>query len=299
VNRILVIGDLLTDRYRFLNPLRSDPANNAALVVESEREEMVDGGAGNLVRNIKSLCESDVHFYYTGERFPIKIRYYVDGQFVLREDEDDTVTHDAKVIDELISSIEPNDLVVISDYHKGTVEREDVVHIIEKSREVENVTVFVDTNFVYPEHKNADWLKINLKTAQECVDETNENIAKIISKNNNCNVVITKGDAGFVTYLKDLEQTISFTKDENKSFVDSIGAGDAFLAGFVSYVSQHNTAGLPALIYADVVAHLSTSHLGTIDIVTADMADEEYRNSKTPVKQEGDTLYVHRSSDNV
>ena len=66
---------------------------------------MVDGGAGNLVRNIKSLCESDVHFYYTGERFPIKIRYYVDGQFVLREDEDDAVTHDAKVIDELISSI--------------------------------------------------------------------------------------------------------------------------------------------------------------------------------------------------
>ena len=56
MNRILVIGDLLTDRYRFLKPLRSDPANNAALVVESEREEMVDGGAGNLVRNLESLC---------------------------------------------------------------------------------------------------------------------------------------------------------------------------------------------------------------------------------------------------
>lgn len=299
MNRILVIGDLLTDRYRFLRPLRSDPANSAALVVESEREEMVDGGAGNLVRNIKSLCETDVHFSYTGERFPTKIRYYIGDQFLLREDEDDAVTHDSKVIDELIDLIEPNDLVVISDYHKGTVEREDVVRIIEKSREVENVTVFVDTNFVYPEHKNADWLKINLKTAQECVDGISENIAKIISKNNNCNVIITKGDVGFVTYLKDLEQTISFTKDKNKSFIDSIGAGDAFLAGFLSYISRYNTGELPALIYADIVAHLSTSHLGTLDVVTVEMADEEYSNAKTSIKEEGDTLYVHRSIDNV
>ena len=74
MKRILVIGDLLTDRYRFLKPLRSDPANNAALVVEGEREEMVDGGAGNLVRNLESLCGEEVHFFYAGERFPIKIR---------------------------------------------------------------------------------------------------------------------------------------------------------------------------------------------------------------------------------
>ena len=59
MNRILVIGDLLTDRYRFLKPLRSDPANNVALVVENEREEIVDGGAGNLVRNL--LCSIFSH----------------------------------------------------------------------------------------------------------------------------------------------------------------------------------------------------------------------------------------------
>ena len=56
MSRILVIGDLMVDRYRFFKPLRSDPANNVALVVESVREEIVDGGAGNLVRNLKSLC---------------------------------------------------------------------------------------------------------------------------------------------------------------------------------------------------------------------------------------------------
>ena len=65
--------------------------------------------------------------------------------------------------------------MVISDYHKGTVERDQMLSVLlKRSREVENVTVFVDTNFVYPEHKNADWLKINLKTAQECVDKTDK-----------------------------------------------------------------------------------------------------------------------------
>jgi bifunctional ADP-heptose synthase (sugar kinase/adenylyltransferase) len=299
VKRILVIGDLLTDRYRFLKPLRSDPANNAALVVEGEREEMVDGGAGNLVRNLESLCGEEVHFFYAGERFPIKIRYYVDGQFLLREDEDDAVTHDEKVIDEFVDFIEPEDLVIISDYHKGTVEQEDVVRIIKRSREVDNVTVFIDTNFVYAEHKNADWLKINLKTAQECVNKTDKNIAKTISKISNSNVIVTKGAGGFVTYLKDLEQTICFTKDVNKSFIDPIGAGDTFLAGFVSYMARHNAGELPALVYADIVAHLSTSQLGTIDVVTAAMADKEYRDAKTSMKEEEDTLYVHRTIDNV
>ena len=99
MNRILVIGDLLTDRYRFLKPLRSDPANNVALVVESEREEEVDGGAGNLMRNLKSLCGEDVHFWYgTGKEKPTKIRYYVEDRFILREDKDDVIKHDENVI---------------------------------------------------------------------------------------------------------------------------------------------------------------------------------------------------------
>ena len=297
MNRILVIGDLLTDHYRFLKPLRSDPANNVALVVESEREEMVDGGAGNLVRNLKSLCGEDVHFFYTGERFPIKIRYYVEGRFLLREDEDDAVTHDEKVIDEFVDLIEDNDFVIISDYHKGTIERADIVHIISRCDELENVTTFADTNHVFPEHQGVGWLKINLETAKGCIRSpslSEPNMARIISEKNNSNVIITKGEDGFIAYLKELDQLIIFTKDKNKDFVDAIGAGDTFLAGFVSYFARYNTGELPALVYADIVAHLSTSQLGTIDVVTAESADKEYKNAKTSIKEEEDTLHVYR-----
>ena len=299
MNRILVIGDLLTDHYRFLKPLRSDPANNVALVVESEREEMVDGGAGNLVRNLKSLCGEDVHFWYgTGKEKPTKIRYYVEDRFILREDRNDIIEHDEDIIDELVDLIEDDDFVIISDYHKGTIEGADIVRIIGRCDELENVIVFADTNHVFPEHHGVSWLKINLETAKGCIRSpslSEPNMARIISEKNNSNVIITKGEDGFIAYLKELDQLIVFTKDKNKSFVDAIGAGDTFLAGLVSYLARHNTGELPALVYADIVAHLSTSQLGTLDVVTAEVADEEYKNAKTSIKEEEDTLHVHRT----
>jgi sugar/nucleoside kinase (ribokinase family) len=124
-------------------------------------------------------------------------------------------------------------------------------------------------------------------------------MAKIIARKNNSNVIITQGETGFVAYLKEMERLVIFTKDKNKNFVDAIGAGDTFLAGFVSYLAKNNTGELPALVYADIVAHLSTSQLGTIDVVTAESADKEYKNAKTFIKEVEDTLHVHRTIDNV
>ena len=299
MNRILVIGDLLIDRYRFLRALRSDPANKVALVVESIREEQVDGGAGNLAQNIKSLCGEEPYFYYSGERFPTKIRYYIEDRFILREDRDDIISHDEEVIKNLIGDIESEDFVIISDYHKGTLERADIVKIIERCKKVKNVTVFVDTNYVYPEHENVDWLKINLKTAKECVESFSKDTAEKISQMNNSNVVITQGEKGFTAYLKDSKTNIVFTKDKNESCVDAIGAGDTFLAGLVSYLAKYDEADLPALIYADIVAHLSTQKLGTIDVVDVDEADTEYKNAKTSIEELEDSIYVHRTIDNV
>jgi len=302
MNRILVIGDLITDRYRFLKSLRSDPANDSALVVERIRQESVKGGAGFLVRNLESLCSTKVNFFHAPHfrSLPMKTRYYVEDKFILREDKGDNIKHEERIIDGFINYIFPKDFVIISDYHKGTLNHEDIFRIIKKCREVGDVTIFVDTNYVYPAHENVDWLKINLKTAKEYINKPDKDIAKIISEKNNSNVIITKGEDGHIAYLKDLEQSIFFTKDKNKNFVDAIGAGDTFLAGFVSYLARHNTGELPALVYADIVSHLSTSQLGTIDVVTAEVADEEYKNAKTSMEGiQEDVLHVHRTINNV
>ena len=285
----------MVDRYRFFKPLRSDPANDVALVVECEKQVDVDGGAGNLVRNLESLCEKEVNFFhYCGENIPTKIRYYVEDKFILREDKHDSIDHDKSTIEKFINFIEPNDFVIISDYHKGTLNYDDIFRIIEKCRQTNGVKVLVDTNHVYPEHEGIDWLKINLKTAKECIKKFSKDTAEKIAEMNDSNVIITQGKEGFTAYLKNTKTTIVFTKDKNEDCIDAIGAGDTFLAGFVSYLVKHNDADLPALVYGDIVAHLSTQQLGTIDVVDVDEADAEYKNAKTSIEECKDTLYIHR-----
>ena len=289
--RILVLGDRLLDHYKFYETIRNDPATPDIPVVKLINEVKVDGGAGNLVRSLRELINVDVmHFHGS---VPVKIRNYMDDRYTFREDINDKILHSPPLIDEFVDEIKDNDYVVISDYHKGTIKYSDIKRILNKCNET-NIT-FIDTNHVQPEHEGVDWLKINYETAKKCVNKNGKNIAKVISKKNNSNVIITKGEDGFIAYFKELEQLIYFTKDPNNNFVDAIGAGDTFLAGLVSYLARHNTGELPALVYADIVAHLSTSQLGTLDVVTAEVADEEYKNAKTSIKEDEDTLHVHRT----
>ncbi len=271
-------------------------------MVECEKQVDVDGGAGNLVRNLESLCKEEINFFHAccfdkpGEyKIPTKIRYYVEDKFILREDKHDSIGHDKSTIEKFINFIEPNDFVIISDYHKGTLNYGDIANIISKCRDIEGVKVLVDTNHVYPEHEGIDWLKINLKTAKECIKKFSKDTAEKIAEMNNSNVIITQGEEGFTAYLKNTKTTIVFTKDKNEDCIDAIGAGDTFLAGFVSYLVKHDDADLPALVYADIVAHLSTQQLGTIDVVDVSKADEEYKNGKTSIEECKDTLYVHRT----
>ena len=61
----------------------------------------------------------------------------------------------------------------------------------------------------------------------------------------------------------------------------------------------YNKDTLLSLIYADVVAHLSTTQLGTIDAVNKEKAEVEYLKAQTSVDEVREKKYVHRTFDNV
>ena len=301
MSRVLVIGDYLDDRYRFYEQTRTDPANNNAPVVVSTTNVSVDGGAGYLVKNIESLCNSKVIFFHSkclikspSFSIPAKTRYYIDNEFIFREDDNDVIEHNDEVIDTFIDQIKEEDLVVISDYHKGTILPRDVKKILDHCGKFDYVKTFVDTNHIYEEHKNITWLKVNNKTAFEQTNSYDKEAAKIISNETLSNVIITKGETGFIAYIRGINQTICYTKDDNKKFVDSIGAGDTYLAGFISAVLL-NMGDLPSMIYADVVAHISTTKLGTLKEISREEADKGYLNVKTSLTDMEDVLYVHCS----
>jgi bifunctional ADP-heptose synthase (sugar kinase/adenylyltransferase) len=301
MSRVLVIGDYLDDRYRFYEQTRTDPAICNAPVVVSTTNVSVDGGAGNLVKNIESLCECKVLFFHSkclekAEAFsiPAKTRHYIDNKFIFREDENDIIEHSDEIIDKFIEQIKEEDYVIISDYHKGTILPSDIKKILEHCNKFDYVKTFVDTNHIFEEHKNITWLKINNKTAFEKTGSYDKETAKIISEETLSNVIVTKGESGFIAYIRDLNQTICYTKDDNKKFVDSIGAGDTYLAGFISSLLL-NMGDLPSMIYADIVAHISTTKLGTLKEISKEEADEEYLNVKTSLTDMEDVLYVYRT----
>ena len=288
--RVLVLGDILQDHYKFYENIRNDPATPDIPVVKLASEVKVAGGAGNLVRNLKELIELEVVFFHGG--VPLKIRYYIDDKYVFREDINDEIFHSSQLIDEFVDEIKDNDYVVISDYHKGTVKYSDIKKILNKCNET-NIT-FIDTNHVQPEHEGVDWLKINYETARESVNIFGKDIAKKVSDKTGTNVIVTRGDAGFIAYLRNSNKNIYYTKDDTECFVDSIGAGDTFLAGFISGLVDKKEI-TSSLIYADVVAHLSTTKLGTISVVDKTEADNEYKHIQTSIEENGDTIYVHRA----
>ena len=49
------------------------------------------------------------------------------------------------------------------------------------------------------------------------------------------------------------------------------------------------------MIYADVVAHLSTTQLGTVKVIDKTEADTEYKHIQTSTEENGNTIYVNRS----
>tara|TARA_Y100001972_G_C7640163_1_gene321566 strand:- start:268 stop:1185 length:918 start_codon:yes stop_codon:yes gene_type:complete len=303
MSRVLVIGDYLDDRYRFYEQTRTDPANNNVPVVVNTTNISVDGGAGNLVKNIESLCECEVLFFHSkclekapSFSIPGKTRYYIDNKFIFREDENDTIEYNSEVIDSFVKEIKEQDFVVISDYHKGTITPKDISRILKHCGKFKYVTTFVDTNYVFEEHKNITWLKINNKTAFDKTNLYGKSQAKIISDETSSNVIVTKGEEGFTAYIKGVDQTICYSKDHNTEFVDSIGAGDTYLAGFIS-ATLLNMGDLSSLIYADTVAHISTTKLGTIEEVSKEEADKSYLNVKTSLKNTENVLYVHRTID--
>ena len=286
MKRVLVIRDYLIDRYVLYQQERYDPANSQAPVVKLVSDCVVQGGAANFVRNLQDVVESDtqIKFYYIDQPklndFPTKKRVFVEDKFVFREDTNDEVKRDEKLIDDFIANIQDNDYVVISDYHKGTINEFDIERIILKCNVLSNVTSFVDTNFIKECHTGCTWLKVNTLTAEQYKPNVRKHyVIKDITNKLSCNTIITRGESGLVCLSKDGE-AIRIVKDEDPTFIDSIGAGDACLVGLVKSVVDGRDLK-DTLLYADICGHLSTYSLGTLKTLDKNEVDSKFKRVKT------------------
>ena len=242
MSKILVIGDVIIDKYIYGTSERLSPEAPVPVVKHLNEKETL-GGAGLVYKNLKSLGV-DVDLYDTGEESSIKTRVICDGHYITRID-DDKFADGTDVLDKIINDdFSQYEYVVLSDYNKGVLD--------ESRRIIEHLNKFGCKVIVDPKthatHYEGAWLvKPNEKEFQEYFINWQGNI------------IITQAGNNVVANIDSKIYDIPVEKVEVS---DVTGAGDCFLAAFVYGLTigkDHRTC----LEMAIKGATESVKHVGT------------------------------------
>ena len=223
MKKILVIGDSCTDIFQYGKCERLSP--EAPVPIFKPTNITTNGGMSiNVAENIRSLgAECNL---VTNDLRPAKTRYVdeTSNQILLRVDVNDEV----KEIDEdLLIQIkfDEYDAVVISDYNKGFLSKDDI-EFISKNHPV----VFMDTKKelgLWAE--NVRFIKLNEK-------EFEQNTGREFRNKYMHYLIVTKGGAG-----AELNNSRQFPIKNEHPVRDLSGAGDTFLAALVvEYLKSNN-----------------------------------------------------------
>lgn len=223
--KVLVIGDGCQDRFQYGKCERLSP--EAPVPVFTPTELKINGGmALNVAENIRALgMECDV---ISNVKTPIKTRLVdeVSNQMLIRIDKDDKI--EGITADELKSiKLKEYDAVVISDYNKGFLTKEDIEYISQN-----HDLVFMDSKKKMGWWCNGvDVIKINYKEFKQNIKYLTEDYIGELGT-----LIVTIGKDGAIC-----DNRWVFQIDKEHPVRDLSGAGDTFLAALVvSYVKNNN-----------------------------------------------------------
>lgn len=215
--KVLVIGDSCRDFFQYGKCDRLSP--EAPVPVFKPTNMIGSGGMTyNVYSNLKALgVDCDI---LTNADMPKKTRYVdeVSNQMLIRVDENDVVE---KISESLLRSVDLNlySAIVISDYNKGFLDKDDIKYIAESHH-----LTFMDTK-----KKIGDWcnevdiIKINEKEYWE-----NREFLMTYFMNHG-HLIVTKGKNGCTWNCIE-----NFPIEEEHPVRDLSGAGDTFLAAIVA-----------------------------------------------------------------
>ena len=219
-NKVLVIGELCTDVFKYGITNRKSPEGNGPVFIQTDIVSS-NGMAGNTAMNLEAMG-LDVDTYFDNGKI-MKTRYVNrdTNELYLRVDVDD-VTDRIDIYD--LPDLVKYDVVVISDYCKGFLTEED----IDKIASMAKFTVLDTKKILGDWCKNVSFIKVNRNEAYNNRDTIYQN--KWLEDK----LIITLDGIG--ACYKD--KVISTEYVEN---ADVSGAGDTFVAGFVArYLDSNN-----------------------------------------------------------
>ncbi len=302
--RILVVGDLMLDRFVYGTVSRISPEAPIP-VMHKQSEQVMLGGAGNVVRNILSLGAS-CHFITvigddltghtltaklgeeervepyliteTGRLSTEKSRFVAGSQQLLRCDDESqqaiSEQSETQILELATQSLSESALLVLSDYGKGVLSDRVIRGLIDAANAA-NVPVFVDpkrTNWAI--YAGATLLSPNLLELQQaCGAKPTQDTEITEAARHQCDMhaiqhmLVTRGAQGMSFITHDNAHHIPANARE---VFDVSGAGDTVIATLA--VATAAGLALPdAMALANVAGGIVVGRIGTATIFRTDL----------------------------
>lgn len=292
--RILVLGDIILDRYIWGRVNRISPEAPVPIVEVTDDSFML-GGAANVANNIialggqatvagvagrdragavlkELLAEKGIESAIFEDSRPttIKTRVIAHNQQVVRFDKEDKNRITGKALNNLLKflsdSVDEHDAVIISDYKKGIVSQELMKQVLKASRPKRKF-VAVDPKLGHFHcYKGVSIITPNLMEASHGsgVDIRDEKslikAGRALMKKLSCGaVLITRGEEGMSLFEKERVVNIPTVA---RHVYDVTGAGDTVIATLVLAYAAGAAMGDAALI-ANHAAGIVVGEVGT------------------------------------
>jgi D-beta-D-heptose 7-phosphate kinase / D-beta-D-heptose 1-phosphate adenosyltransferase len=306
--RVLVVGDLMLDRYLWGDVRRISPEAPVPVFQVLNQSE-VRGGAGNVVSNliglgakvsvigVRGADESGLRLralmrHASIRDFSIecserptttKIRVVSNGQQLIRLDQEEITPVNAKIVKEVKRLIDGTakeaDVIVLSDYGKGLLQSKGLTYAILKIGRKLGIPVFVDPKGRdWERYRGATCITPNSREIEifdgspiESHDQLGSAMRRTISKLDLSWLLVTRGASGMCLMCKDGDPL--FISTQARQVFDVSGAGDTVISTLALAVASRidfpEAARLANLAAGVVVGKVGTQPINLFELKTA------------------------------
>jgi D-glycero-beta-D-manno-heptose-7-phosphate kinase len=291
--RVLVVGDVMLDRYWFGDVNRISPEAPVPVVHVQKKEDRL-GGAANVARNaaalgaqagllcvvghdepgervVELLGESKVAAHL--ERDPellttIKLRVLSRQQQLLRVDFENTPNHEVlrACLERFAEILPQHDVILMSDYAKGGLTH--VTQMIADAKRAGKPVLVDPKGDDWERYRGATLITPNRAELREVIgqwkseEDLRERVTKLRTELDFAALLLTRSEEGMTLFT---ENQVLHTSAEAREVYDVSGAGDTVIATVATMLG----AGVPlvdSIVYANRAAGIVVGKLGTATV---------------------------------
>lgn len=263
---MIIIGDNIIDEYWIGSSTRISPEAPVPVVNDIVKYSF-PGGAGNVLANMMAFGENPV-FICNPEQKTTKIRIVSNNHILCRLDYESYVPFSIPKI----NNLNDHNYAILSDYNKGVISypKEIIQRLVSN-----NIKVLVDPKKSFYNYVGAWLIKANKDEFEQEAGKGNiyDSCVELCKKYGFKYLVVTLGSDGCYVYDHDKRKGLHI-ESEKRTVLDVTGAGDVFMASLGYYI-QKGFSVCKSAKYANKLAGISVSHLGTYVITKSDIASVE------------------------